>query len=102
MDQPVCSRSVTITNPAGLHLRPAGLLARRAADFQATIEIVKDDQRVDGKSVLSLTSLGLEQGSTITIVATGDDSQAAVDALVALIEQDFGREAAENQGGNNH
>jgi phosphocarrier protein HPr len=93
MSEQVLSRTVVITNPTGLHLRPASLFARCAAGFQATIEIVKDAERVDGKSVLSITSLGVQPGSSITIVATGQDAQAAVEALVLLIQQDFGREA---------
>jgi phosphocarrier protein HPr len=95
MSQPVLSRTVVVTNPTGLHLRPASLFARCAAGFQATIEVVKDNERVDGKSVLSITSLGVQPGSAITIVASGDDAEAAVEALVLLIQQDFGREAAE-------
>jgi phosphocarrier protein len=89
MNQPVLSRTVVVTNPTGLHLRPASLFARCASGFRATIELVKNDERVDGKSVLSITSLGVEPGSTITIIASGEDAQAAVEALVMLIERDF-------------
>ena len=60
------------------------------------VEVMKDDERVDGKSVLSITSLCVEQGSAITILTSGKDAEAALDALSALIQQDFGREAAES------
>jgi phosphotransferase system HPr (HPr) family protein len=91
MSQPL-SRTVVLTNPTGLHLRPAGLFARCAAGFQATVEVIKDDERVDGKSVLSLTSLGVQPGSAITIIACGEDAQAALEALALLVQQDFGQD----------
>jgi phosphotransferase system HPr (HPr) family protein len=96
MSQQVLSRTVVVTNPSGLHLRPAALFARCAAGFQASVEVMKDAERVDGKSVLSLTSLCVEQGSSVTIFASGEDAEAALNALSAIMEQDFSREATEN------
>ena len=52
------SRSVTVENEQGLHMRPAYLFAETAARFQSQIEVVKDNQRIDGKSVLSILTLG--------------------------------------------
>ena len=89
MDECTANRQVIITNPQGLHARPADLFVRLANTFQATIEIVKDRQRVDGKSIMNLLMLAAERGSTLELVANGPDAEEALEALVRLIERDF-------------
>jgi phosphotransferase system HPr (HPr) family protein len=89
MDERTATRLVVITNPQGLHARPADLFVRLANTYQATIEIVKDRQRVDGKSILNLLMLAAEQGTSLELVATGPDAEEALDALARLIERDF-------------
>ncbi len=84
--QVVC-RSVIVPNKQGLHARPADRFAKTAAQFQANIEVVKDGQRVDGKSILGVLTLVAEQGTELTIEATGSDAEEATDALVALVQQ---------------
>jgi phosphocarrier protein len=81
---------VTILNPLGIHLRPADLFARRANDFQATIEIVKGHERFDGKSVLSILTSAAVQGTELVIRAKGPDADEALAALVELVSQGFG------------
>ena len=83
------STVVTISNPQGLHMRPAYLFAETAAQFQSSVELVKDDIRADGKSVLSLMTLGASQGSEITLEANGDDAESAVVTLAKLIASGF-------------
>lgn len=83
------STVVAISNPQGLHMRPAYQFAETAAQFQSTVELVKDDIRADGKSVLSLMTLGASQGSKITLEARGDDAEAAVATLAELIGSGF-------------
>ena len=75
MSYPTESRSVTIENAQGLHMRPAYLFAEEAARFDSTIEVVKDDLRIDGKSVLSILTLGASKGTEIQLNATGPDAQ---------------------------
>lgn len=70
-------------------MRPAYMFAETAAKFGSSIELVKDETRIDGKSVLSILTLGAAQGSEVQIEATGEDSQAAVAALVQLVESGF-------------
>jgi phosphotransferase system HPr (HPr) family protein len=89
MDDCTATRHVVITNPQGLHARPADLFVRLANTYQATIEIVKDRQRVDGKSILNLLMLAAEQGTTLELVAIGPDAEEALNALSRLIERDF-------------
>ena len=80
------SQRVTVSCSEGLH---ADQFVRLAASFQSVIEIEKDGEMVDGKSILSILTLAADQGSELTIRATGDDAEQAVDALVGLIESDF-------------
>lgn len=85
----VAEKRVIIVNPQGLHLRPADLFARMANNFQSQIDLVKDDQRVDGKSILGIVTLMATQGTELAIQAKGPDANDALQALVNLVEQGF-------------
>jgi phosphocarrier protein HPr len=87
-DGPV-SRTVVVTNPQGLHARPADLFVKTASQYQASIEVIKDGERVDGKSILAILTLAVVAGSQLQIEATGPDADAALSALVDLIARDF-------------
>jgi phosphotransferase system HPr (HPr) family protein len=93
-------RRVTVTNPQGMHARPADLFVRTASRFDSRVEIVKDRERVDGKSILSILTLAVEENTPLVIEAVGHDAEAALDALTDLIEQNFAEvNAAEVEGG---
>ena len=83
------SRVVTVTNAEGLHLRPANALASLAKDFCSTVQVSYRGETVDGKSIMSLATLGAEQGVQLTILATGDDADEALDAIEALFAAGF-------------
>jgi phosphocarrier protein HPr len=88
------TRTVVITNPQGLHARPADLFVKTATRFASTkIELVKGRERVDGKSILSLLTLAAVEGTQLLIEADGPDAEQALDALAKLVEQNF----AENE-----
>jgi len=70
-------------------MRPAYMFAETAAQFESRIEVAKDNVRIDGKSVLSILTLGAAQGSKVSIEATGDDAQNAIEALAVLVESGF-------------
>src|SRR5689334_21018537 len=89
-------RVVVVPNKQGMHARPAEMFARRAQEFQSKIEIVRDDFRIEAKSIMNLLMLGATQGTQLTLEAEGDDAQAAVDALAEVIEKKFLEEDAEN------
>ena len=89
MSEPILSRSVFITNPQGMHARPADIFARKANLFRATIALIKDGERVDGKSILGILTLAAEHGSQLRIEAKGADAEAAVETLARLVEQGF-------------
>ena len=83
------SRSVMVTNPQGLHARPAHAVVTLAHQFQSDIQIIRNGESVDGKSILSILTLAAEQGTRLTITATGDDSTDAVSALEELFLKGF-------------
>lgn len=70
-------------------MRPAYLVAETASKFDCDIELVKDDIRVDGKSVLGILTLGAAQGAEVVVEAAGDDAQNALSTLEALLQSGF-------------
>jgi len=94
-DAPI-TRGIEIKNRQGLHARPAEMFVRMARDFEAKIELIKEDRRVDATSIIDLLTLGAAQGTKLTLVAEGNDAQAAVDALANLVENEFPKEDAKN------
>ncbi len=80
---------LTITNPAGLHARPASLFVQTAGRFHSAIEVALRGKRANAQSIMAVLSLGVRQGDTITLHASGDDAQAALDALSELVHANF-------------
>ena len=76
-------------NPEGLHARPADLLVRVASKFQSNIQIGKDGELVDCKSILSLLTLGAAQGTELMVSVIGDDAQDALESIVTLFDAGF-------------
>ncbi len=91
-------KNVVVSNPQGLHARPAELFARLALQFDSTIEVIREDHRVDAKSILHILTLGAVQGTELTLLAEGDDAEAALEALVRLVESDFATDETISQG----
>ena len=84
------AKEITIKNEVGLHARPATYFIQKANEFKSGIWVEKEERRVNAKSLLGVLSLGIVKGTAITVIADGADEQEAVDALVALIENNFG------------
>ena len=82
-------KTVTVCNPLGIHMRPADLLARAAAQFESLIEIEKDGQSIDCKSIMSILTLGAQQGTQLRLKANGPDAGAAIETLADLIDKGF-------------
>jgi phosphocarrier protein HPr len=81
--------TVVVSNPQGLHLRPAYLLAGAAEKFQSRVELIKDGERVDAKSILSIVGLGATAGTSLQVSAKGPDAEQATAALVELFRNGF-------------
>jgi phosphocarrier protein len=80
-----------------LHARAAARLVRRAADFNSTVQIIREDtgEVADGKSILSVLLLAASRGTCLIIKAEGDDEERAANALAEMVEQKFGEEISD-------
>lgn len=96
---PEARRRVRIVNAKGVHARPAAMLATRAKGFRADLQLTlvevpegggaEAGTRVDAKDVLEIMFLGAPAGACLEIEARGEDAEAAVAALAALIDAGF-------------
>ncbi len=83
------TREFTITNKLGLHARPAAMFVKMSSAHQCEIWVEKDDEQVNGKSIMGLMMLAAGFGSKLTITADGEDETAAMTAIEALINSGF-------------
>ena len=83
-------RTLVISNKLGLHARPAAVFVQTANRFEASIEVQKEDLKIDGKSIMGIMTLAAEMGSSITVRVTGKDAAAAMEVLAKLVESNFG------------
>lgn len=77
---------VTLKNDIGLHARAASAFIQEAVKFESEITVVKDGQRYNGKSIMSILSMSARKGQELSIQAEGEDSVLAVQSLSDLIE----------------
>ncbi|GAB2520949.1 HPr family phosphocarrier protein [Microbacterium petrolearium] len=83
------SRTVRIAASHGLHARPAKLFAQAAKDSGVEVTIAKGDGKpVNAASILGVIALGANTGDEVTLEATGEGAEAALDRLVELLETD--------------
>lgn len=83
------SKEVTVLNQVGLHARPATFFIQKANEFKSGIWVVKEERKVNAKSLLGVLSLGITKGTEITLVADGADEQDAIDELTSLVTSNF-------------
>lgn len=82
-------KEVTIINKLGLHARAAAKLVNVATKFNSQIEIEKDGQRVNGKSIMGVMMLAASQGSNILLLAEGEDATESLNEMENLINNYF-------------
>jgi phosphotransferase system HPr (HPr) family protein len=87
-----CAAKVKVVNRLGLHARPATAVADCAQRFKSTISLKRDDQQIDGKSIMQIMLLAATQGVEIEVRATGDDAEDACKALADLFARGFDEE----------
>jgi phosphocarrier protein HPr len=85
-------RPVTIVNKLGLHARAAAKLVTTASGFASNIDIEKDGQKVNGKSIMGVMMLAASRGTRLVITADGEDELEAVDSLEQLVGERFGEQ----------
>jgi len=84
------SRKITIKNPSGLHLRPAGVLSQTAMKFKSNIVIEYGEKRIVAKSVLNVMAAGIKSGTEVNLIVEGEDEEEAMKTLVEAIESGLG------------
>lgn len=84
------SQKVTIKNPTGLHLRPAGLLCKEAMQYKSLITFTYRENTANAKSVLSVLGACVKCGDEIEIHCDGEDEEKALEALINAIEEGLG------------
>jgi len=78
-------RTVTVVDPLGFHMRPLTVFAQRAGQFQSTVTVAKEGQRVNGKSPLELMLLAAQQGTELVLEVSGSDAGSAIEVLAGLL-----------------
>ena len=79
----------TINDPIGIHARPAGLLVKKAAEFQSNITINGNGKSADAKKLIKLMSLGIKQGMEITCQIEGEDEDIACEAMINFFKDNL-------------
>jgi phosphocarrier protein HPr len=82
-------KTVIVTNRAGIHARPAALIVQTATKYSASVFLERNDEKVNGKSIMGVITLGAVYNSEIKIIVDGEDEEKALHALVALFEKKF-------------
>ncbi len=83
-------KTLRIDNELGLHARSAAKIVALTGEYKADLYLKKEDQEVDGSSILSILTLACPKGTQIEARAVGEDSEALMEALGALFKQKFG------------
>ena len=76
----------TITDPVGIHARPAGILVKQIKAFASTVTIGKGEKSVDARKLMALMGMGIKQGDTITVTVEGADEETAAAAIEEFLK----------------
>ncbi|MBR5152725.1 MAG: HPr family phosphocarrier protein [Clostridia bacterium] len=79
----------TITDPQGIHARPAGLLVKEASQFESDISLQCNGKSGDAKRIFSVMGLSVLSGATVTVTAEGKDEDAAIHTLELFFKENF-------------
>lgn len=85
-------KSIKIENRLGLHARAAARFVEKANQFESTVQLVKGNAKVDGKSILGLLTLAAAKGTSLQLLTDGPDEDEASSALIELIKSRFGEQ----------
>lgn len=81
------TQKVVVTEPLGLHLRPAGIFSEECLKYQSKIQIRKGTSLLNAKSVLGVLAARIQCGDELEILCEGEDEQEALEALVGLVNR---------------
>jgi len=88
---PLIKKQLIVKNKSGLHARPAALFVQVANKFESRITVKRDNEEVNGKSIMGILMLGAEKNSTIIIEIDGEDAQMALEELEKVIANEEDR-----------
>lgn len=80
------SFTYTITEPVGIHARPAGLLVKEIKNYQSTVTVTKGDKSVNALKLMALMGMGIKCGDTVTVTVEGSDEGTTAPALKQFFE----------------
>ena len=83
---PKFEKDFTVLNKQGLHARPAALFVQIAAKYDSNITVTKDQESVNGKSIMGILMLGIQQNSRLIIKADGPDAEKALNELAEFLQ----------------
>lgn len=78
-----------ITDPEGIHARPAGLLVKKANEFASKVTIKKGDKSADAKRIFAVMGMGVKSGEKITVSAEGEDEAAAAETMEQFLKENL-------------
>jgi phosphocarrier protein len=92
MAEETVEKSCTVRNKMGVHARPAALIVQTANRFPCDVTLAKDDQSVNGKSIMGVLMLAAPIGTVVIVRAEGEQAAACVEAIADLFEKGFNEE----------
>ncbi len=85
---PRIEKEIIVRSQQGLHARPAALFVQTAVKYDASLNIKKDEETVNGKSIMGILMLGIQCNTPIILIAEGDDAEALIAELEAFLSKD--------------
>ncbi len=85
---PQITKEITVRNAQGLHARPAALFVQIASRYNSEVTIQKDGERINGKSIMGILTLGVQPGVTVILEIDGEDAEKVIVELEELLTKD--------------
>ena len=85
---PHIKKELIVKNPQGLHARPAALFVQTVAKYNSAVTIECGGEKINGRSIMGLLTLGLQQGTRVIVEVDGDDAQDVISELQSLLSQE--------------
>ncbi len=83
------TKELLVQNKMGIHARPAAMIVRVTNKYKADVFVEKDEEQVNGKSIMGLMMLAAAKGTKVKFIATGEDATAMLDEIEALFAKKF-------------
>jgi len=80
-------KEITLLNETGLHARPASQFIKEANKYDSSLKIIKDNKEYNGKSIMSILSMGANKDSKLTLIAEGKDENELINNIIELIKK---------------